>query len=340
MRRFLIVRLSSLGDILHSSFLIENIKNNVPQAEIDWIVESRFEHIVRQFQGIHQVYSLPLDKENFSLKTIIGTIFSLRKKKYDVILDPQGLLKSGLLVKLSRSDQKLGFNCKEAREGSWLFYKDKIDVSGLTNIVDKNLALLKQLNFQVSSNASPRFRITLEAQGYVDEQLKNMGLTHCPIILVNPWAAYPTKKLPEDITLALLNRLKNLNDSVPVLMSGPKQWSMAKKTAKKAGVPLQFRTNLKQLPALIHRCSKYIGVDSGPSYLSGMLGKPTLILFGPTTAKRQAPPLPNLKWIYSDYDCPIIKSGEIKTPYRCLKKNCADPKCMKTYQVEKILIEF
>ncbi|BBM88877.1 hypothetical protein COTS27_00564 [Spirochaetota bacterium] len=154
--KYAIVRLSSMGDILHTSPLIRSIKNfhaaQREQTEITWIVEERFYSVVEHFNEVDKIIAIPLPRR-FNLQTgwkFLKTLCdrtlwkTLRTDHYDVILDPQGLLKSALIAFLMKSRLRIGFDATNSRELSHLFYHVKVRTYH-ENIIDKNLDLLTPL---------------------------------------------------------------------------------------------------------------------------------------------------------------------------------------------------
>src|SRR3989338_6075919 len=134
--KFLIVRLSSLGDVIHTLPLVNKLRQNYPDAQIDWLVGEKGHEVLSLIKEIDNVYLL-----NFK------NIFLIQKQKYDYVIDVQGLFKSAFLSKLSLGKTVIGF--KNTRELADILYDKKIDVGSLfktdKHIVDLNLSLIDDL---------------------------------------------------------------------------------------------------------------------------------------------------------------------------------------------------
>lgn len=324
--------MSSLGDILHSMVIAKPLKE--AGYRVTWAVERRFKSVLSVFPDVDEVIAIDLKETSFSLKSFLEARAFLKKEVYDAVIDVQGLMKSALVTFFARSKVKIGFAFSNARELSYLFYGRRVEVSHLPNILDKNLELLSALNISIPPIPSYHIRIN-EAYRAKVEGFFYFADFGSKKVLVNPWAGFYTKELPEAVLFDLLKELKRKGVN-PVLMYGPDEKERAKRVAEKAAVRLQPETSFEELFALIDYFDEYVGCDSGPSFIASMLGKKTLLLFGPTNALRQAPVAPRVKILYSDYECPIVKKEPVLTPYRCLKKECKDPLCMKRYEGRKI----
>ena len=342
----LVIRLSSLGDILHSSVILNPIKKKFPNSTISWLSEKRNFSILATIREIDKIYSIDNDFDllNFSqkIKEIFSLMKKIRKQKYDYVIDIQGLFKSGVLTFLSKAKFKIGFSKSNSREFSYFFYNQRIKTKFIQNIFLKNLKLLegmkiKELEFK---RTFPNFKIpsnNSKINGYLSGLEKQKKW-----VLINPWSSFKNKNIPTRNLNLIIKKLNVTYQIKPLLIySASKELAKLKEMARKTFFFIVPKMNLLELMYLIKKSNLYLGVDSGPSYISFLLKKKTIILFGPTNLNRQAPPgdFNHLEKIYSSYDCPIIKKEPILTAYRCLNRNCLNNLCMKKYTPSSIPLE-
>ena len=333
-----IVRLSSLGDVLHTLPMVAKLKKQFPQSHITWFVEKEFSSVLTLCKEIDQVIPIPLKEwgKKWWQKKTWKQIHSFKKKirqlNLDISIDPQGLLKSGVIVHFIKAPKRIGFTRDNVKELNFLFNNIKVFSKNEVNIIYKNLLLLTPLfsNGNHQEIARVRFNIPKKANDKVKQFLFPLKLKKK--VLVNPWSAVLLKELPFQPLKNLCEQLYQKNNNKPILMFGPKEENMAKEYANSIPVYLSPNTNLTEAIALIDNCDEYIGVDSGPTHIAALLNKPTTILFGPTNAKRQSPNFENVQAIYSHYDCPTIKKSPIMSSYRCAIKNCSNNLCMQNFQ--------
>ena len=339
--RICIVRLSSLGDILHSLPLVPLIKSRYPRSHLSWVVESRYVSALRPFPQIDEI--IPLDfealKKNWFRPQIWLAVWrrarELGKSGIDVSIDSQGLFRSALVTAFLRAPKRIGFSFRHSREWSWLFYNTRPAMGKEINVVKKNIRLLQGIDIRTEELPRPVCVLSKEAIKFVDDFLRPLKPKF--LVLVNPWSSVPNKCLPLPNLEDLIRGLVATYGEKPILMFGPGEEKKARRLAQDLPVHLQPPTSLERLYALIQRADVYFGCDSGPTYISALLGRPTICLFGPTNSHRQAFPYANLKSLYSSYDCPIIHSPPIRPPYRCLDKRCGDNQCMKKYESAPII---
>ncbi len=334
-----IIRLSSLGDILHTLPLVARLKKDLPQAHITWIVEKDFSPLLTLCKEIDEIITVPLKewRNNWWQKKTWKHVVAFKKKlsclDLDITIDPQGLFKSGIIASFIKAPKRIGFSIDNSREFNFLFNNIKVRSKNEINIIYKNNLLLTPLSIQHPQEITlPSFNLPKADEGKIKQFFFSLNLKKK--VLVNPWSAVKLKELPFEPLKHLCEQLYQKNASPPILMFGPKEKAIAKKYAKLIPVHLGLKTSLTEAASLINNCDEYIGVDSGPTYIAALLNKPTTILFGPTNDKRQSPYFDNVKTVYSSYDCPTVKSSPIVSPYRCAIKKCPNNLCMKNFKFQ------
>ncbi|MEO0266395.1 MAG: glycosyltransferase family 9 protein, partial [candidate division WOR-3 bacterium] len=153
-KKILIVKPSSLGDIVHSLPFLNAINMHFPQAEIHWLIASAFKDLLEGHPMIYKLWIIRKDdwkrirRLNKTIGELRGLFKDLKKERFDLVIDLQGLLRSGLLTFATASPIKIGFN--EAREGSRLFYSHRVEVGKNVHAVDRYLKIAKFLGCDIS----------------------------------------------------------------------------------------------------------------------------------------------------------------------------------------------
>ncbi len=334
--KILIIKPSSLGDIIHSLPFLKAIKDTFREAEVEWVISKNLEGILQGHPLISKLIVFDKDSwknpENISktIKETIQFIKTLRSEYYDMVIDLQGLLRSGLITSLVRSPVKAGF--KHAREGGWLFYNKKVSVNGALHAVDKSLEVAKALGAKTEKAEFPL---------YVDELAKKKVKRLIPdlheYIVIVPSARWETKKWPSERFGALIPEL-----SVPSVITGSTadRQTVQQVTASSGGrgIDLCGKTDLKELTVLIAGAKVLISNDSGPLHIGTALGVPVVALFGPTDPMRTGP----YGWSGNSVKAGDRKIKVIRSPVSCspcFKKKCSEPLCMSGISVETVLKE-
>jgi heptosyltransferase-1 len=336
MMKILIIKPSSLGDIIHAIPLLKVLGDTFSKAQIDWVISKNLSEILRGNPLINRL--IVFDKDSWkkpgnlfeSTKEIIKLAKTLRSEHYDIVLDLQGLLRSGLLTFFSDSPLKIGF--RNAREGSKLFYNRKVNVNGVVHAVDRYLEVAKSLG---AKPEKIEFPIYIEDSDR--ENIKNLTGNISEYIVIAPSARWKTKRWPPESFGTLASKLP-----VPCFITGSSSDRIMVEHAIAAsngqGINLCGKTTLKGLAALIEGAKAVVCNDSGPLHIAAALKVPVVALFGPTDPEKTGP----YGWAGSgsvrEHD--YLKVIRTSIPCRpCFKKKCKDPKCMEEISVDTVLNE-
>lgn len=285
--KILIVKLSSLGDIVHSLPVLHLLREEYPNGEIDWLVGNKGYDFLKLMAGISNLYLFN-----------VSTINKLKSKKYDYIIDLQGLFKTGLISKLIGGKDIIGF--KNTREYADIFYNKKIDAGSLFNtnrhIVDLNLELVKELIVHKTLELNKiKFgipKITVCENSHISGMLKK------PSALVLPATTWASKMWPLNSFAELINELShNYNVIVSALKSDTKYLEPLFEELFCMGVSvhnLVGKTSIIDLIYLIQNVNLVIGLDSGGLHIAAAVkndyGAPHVIgIYGPTSIYRNGP---------------------------------------------------
>lgn len=292
MNSFLIVRLGSLGDLIHTLPAVAAIRRAYPDARIDWLVEPPHRGLLDLVPIVSDVVVL----KGRSAGGWFDTVRELRARRYNTAIDFQGLIKSAALARLSGARSVVGFDRAALREPlARLLYTNAPRVGEGRHVIDKNLAVVSALLEQtVTLRGSSREQAAIdfplrEVQSPALEAMRAQGIGK--FALVNPGAAWPNKRWPADRFGAIAAMLRNEHGLAPVVLWGPNERELAAAVVAASGgaAVVAPETQLPDLVALSREASFMISGDTGPLHIACAVGTPTVSLFGPTDFKRNGP---------------------------------------------------
>jgi heptosyltransferase-1 len=279
MPEMLIIKPSALRDIVHGLQVAASIKAQRPEWRISWIVRDIFAPLVRSCAAVDHVYVF---RRHEGARGFVETMREVRKKNFDLVLDFQGLLRTGLMTKWAHGKRKVGRS--DAREGAGFFYDEKVALP-LAGTASHVLEIL--LQFCPVVGAEPRLAGPLRFR-----ELERLNLSFMeprkgqrPILLF-PDSGQSNKKWPGYVQLtALLIR----EGGRKVVWAGNNYLPCKESFPDGSFLNLTGNTSLTSLPALLGRSGWVISNDSGPMHLSAAMGLRTIGLFGPTDPRQYGP---------------------------------------------------
>lgn len=338
--RILILKPSSLGDIIHTLPLVHCLKRSWPDCHIGWVVQEAFARIPENDPAVDTVHTINIPSTSDpgsgmlafipAFKATRKTIADLRTvfqaAPYDVILDLHASLRSGLLGRANPNGKRFGF--EGARELNTFFQDQLIKVPPDTvHALDKNLLFGEQLGCSV---AQEDFFLTggEVAERRISAILAGYGVSSGDkLVYIHTTARWETKFWFPERWAKLADELIE-KKGVKIVFGGSrndKEYISAIE-AKMAKTPIVVagRCNLAETSALIGRCSVYAGLDSGPMHMAAMAGVPVVVLFGPTHPERVGP--------YGVAHV-IIKGGNLDC-LGCRKRTCREMTCMESIETD------
>src|SRR5579862_3334872 len=265
MRRFLISRLSSLGDVVCSLPAAAALKDGVPGAHVTWVVDERFEGVVRCCSAIDEVV---VWKRHGAIGVVRDALFAPWQRKdiaYEAALDLQGLLKSALVVGKVRATNKVGYH--RQREGSALFSQRVLPDPSSIHVVDQYVDVARAVG-GIADRAE--FRLVPDNEATVSVRAYLNGFSSTAFIAVNPGSAHDWKRWPVDHFAALIDELP-----VPVVLIGSRGETGAYEIIERCrSTPLNLtgRTTIPELIALIGMAKAHVGGDTGTTHIAAALG--------------------------------------------------------------------
>ncbi len=284
-RRFLIVRLGSLGDIIHTLPAAAALRDSFPDAQIDWVVESKWRAILEGNSDLNRVICL----ERGRASGVVATVKSLRSGNYTCAIDFQSLYKSALLAFASGANERLGFDRKYAREGlAALFYTRRIHPSG-AHKVEHNLALAAAAGAAMPKAARFTLPALAEAEEWADRKLA--GLEAKGFYVLSPGGGWRSKCWPTERYGDLHREISTQLGLQGIVSFGPGEENLADEVAAASGLraPIALEMDLPHLMAALRRAKFLVAADTGPLHLASALGTPVVGLFGPTDPARNGP---------------------------------------------------
>jgi lipopolysaccharide heptosyltransferase I len=284
--RFLVVRLTALGDILHTVPAVAALRAGHPEAQIDWVVERKWAPVLEGSLALHEV--IPFDRR--SVWGAIECVQRLRENRYTCAIDFQGLYKSSILAALSGAPRRIGFDRAWAREeGAAMLYTERVVPAG-RHVAELNYSLSERAG--ASRPAAPEYPLRVPAGGAasVRSRLQDLGITG-EYIVVGPGGSWRAKCWPPERYGEFCREFaKNYSMSI-VVVQGPGEKSIVEAVLRAAAParPAVLATTIEELMGLLAHARCLVAADSGPLHLAAALGTPVIGLYGPTDPARNGP---------------------------------------------------
>lgn len=327
--RILIVKLSSIGDIVHTLPALAAMGRALPDARISWVADQRSAEILRGNTMIDRL--IEIDTRSLRGGSIIETILldtakqvrELRDEDYDVAIDFQGLLKSATITKLSRARSRFGFNRVDLREPAarMLYSSTSGPVGNRVHVIRKNLALAAAAVGISVPDSQFEFPIETEAEHRAEAATLIRELGHEQFALLNPAGGWVTKLWHPEKFGELADRLWNEFQLPSIVATGPDESQLAARVAatNRSGKLIIAHPSLKGFYELARQAKIYVGGDTGPTHLAVAAGSPVVGLFGPTEWWRNGSPNP---------DDVCVERTDITCRVDCHRRTCSNWICM------------
>ena len=318
MNSFLIVRLGSLGDVVHGIPVVAALRQEFPTSRIDWMVDPRYVELLNLVVGLDRRIGVDprAVKRGRARQRFRETLRELRHTGYDAAIDLQGLLKSAMLARSIRARRTIGFPRKHLREPlARLFYTDAPDPGDATHVIYKNLSLLAPL--QVTDR---RVRFPLEIpRTATSQQIINRFEGH-DYTLINPGAAWPNKRWPPARFGAVAALIAREFGWRSLVLWGPGEQELAHEVVATSGGAAEISppTTITDLFGVARTARLMISGDTGPLHIAGAVNTPIVALYGPTRPERNGP------WGLSDvalsrvHQCSCLYERKCRKAERCI----------------------
>ncbi|EKD75736.1 MAG: hypothetical protein ACD_44C00036G0011 [uncultured bacterium] len=322
--KVLIIKMSSMGDVLHALPALTDAARVFPEIKFDWVIEENFQEIPRWHFAVNEVILFPWRRirKKFLSKYFFEELekfkLKLQKEKYDFIIDAQGLLKSGWVAFLAQG-LRCGYDFQSSREpAASFFYQKKFFIDKMQHAITRTRKLFSSVLNYSYQDSLPDFGI-LENKIFQFKKKQEK-----PYVVFLHGTTWKTKLWPENHWIELAKRLNKQGLSIKLVW-----WTeLEKKRALRiqeniSDVDVLDKQNLHQMAELFFNAAMVVSVDTGLAHLASVLGVPCISLYGPTDPKRTGTLGKNQIQLHSQFKC---------AP--CLQKVChysgfrkTDPPC-------------
>lgn len=288
----LIIKPSAIGDIITAIPALHELRKAYPKAKISWLVRSEYAGLIESHPDLDGL--LIFDRKllgKFFTRAGLAGIFKfvkkLRSQNYDLVIDMQGLFRTGLFSWLTRSSNRIGSSC--AREGATLFYTNKISppVESI-HVVDVYLEMVEFLT-QQKSKAVFSLGSNREDERFILDLLKNESVYENDFVVLIPAASVDSKCWPAQNFAEIADYVSQKYEMDVVLIGTESEKDGLDEVVEKASsrvINLAGKTNLSQLIELLRKSKLVVSNDTGPGQIAQASDVATLILFGHTNPKR------------------------------------------------------
>lgn len=324
--RLLIVKLGAIGDVVHTLPALAALRRAMPQCYLAWVVErggaAKLLTDNPCLDELVEVDTRGWRKDLTGRETraaIRAAVVKLRRAKFDVALDFQGLMKSGVIARLSGAPRRIGFASDALREpaSAWLL-TEQVRVDDWDHIIKKNFALVAHLGCSVDGPYQFPIGLSREDESFAEEQIGKCGGR---VAILNPGGGWPTKLWSPSGFAAIADRLFEAYGWRSVVTYGPGEEALAAAVVNqsRSGAVEMLASTLKQFFALSRRAKLFVGGDTGPMHLAAAAGAPVVALFGPTPARRNGP--------FAAEDV-VVERFDLDCRTDCFRRSCSHTSCM------------
>lgn len=331
--RIAIIKLSALGDIVHTIPAFHILRSRYPLARISWFAESTGALLLKQFEGIDEI--IPVNLKNGSISHKLKNLRQILREfrgKFDLVIDFQGLIKSAALSWLLDC-KTIGFHNSNLRERTArFFYTQKatpFDES--CHVVYKNIHLVKQLfSIEPSENTNNIYPLTYPVKDSfpspnLDAFLKQHNLKEKQFVIFNIGGGWESKILSFQQNIEVLSKIKNRYNTI-ILWGNEREKKAAELLTQLTHIPISEFFDFADLIRFIRMAKLVVTADTLAMHLADAVGTPSVGIFGPTSPHRNGSLL--------SLSIPI----QINLPCRfCYKKKCAKMDCITKIKTESIV---
>lgn len=353
--KILLIKLSAVGDVVHTLPVLNKLRRRYPNAQIDWLVTPAIGELLRHHPALNNVIDFSRRSGAPPWAALAGyarLARSLRAAAYDLAIDLHSQSRSAVLAYATRAPVRIGFDRERrevwansryvtsdfrkhawqgAREGAWLFYTHHIPLPTMdVHVIDHYQSVGALLGF-ASGPTDFSFRIPLTARERVEALLGERGVGAARPVIIAPRGNWETKRWPDESSAELARHFMQRGQPV-VLVGAPRERAVGESIARLAPgiVDLTGETTLSELAALIDRAALCIAHDSGPLHLAVALGRPVVALFGPSDPVWAGP---------YHRDNAVVRAGLPCSPcyLRRLQSCTHEHACMETLSVPAVI---
>ena len=322
-QRVLIIKPSAIGDIVHALPVLPRLRKLWPSAKISWLVAPAGAALIERHPLLDEV--IPFERGRYggwynpaAMWELVQFLYQLRRRKFDVVIDLQGLFRSAWISLASGAPRRVGFS--NAREFAPWFYTDLVDCSWKhDHAVERYLKIAGALGCP-DGPVEFCFAVDEEDRRFIAE-LVSPGMKYAVLMPGTNWA---TKRWPIERFAQLAGILKERLGLESIVAGGAGDGELARQIPAKLN--LVGKTNLRQIVALLERASLVVANDTGPMHVAAALGVPLVAPYGPTDPARTGP--------YGRQDS-VIRLNLPCSP--CYSRTCSHRSCLEWLEIEPVI---
>jgi lipopolysaccharide heptosyltransferase II len=339
-RRFLVLRLGAVGDVIRTLPAIKALKEYYPTSHIGWVVEEPSKALLESQPEIDEVILFPRKRWTEGIKSagkmfttmgeVLGFVKDLQRQKFDTALDFHGILKSGLLSFFSGASWRIGYDRRSSKESNFLFSNVKVKLQeDRVSRYQRNFSLLRGIGLEVNGFRQG-LHVPKKDQEYVESFFNRLSIpAKSPLIAIHPGTSSKTsykRWMPNQYSQLADRLIRELGASV-IFTWGPKELKWVEdiqKEMKEASILAPETESLTQLGEVYRRCCLYVGGDTGPTHIASFMRIPVVVIYGPTDPIINEPLGPHRK-VRREVGC---------NP--CRNRSCRELTCLKAVTVDDV----
>ncbi len=291
--RILIVKLSAVGDVVHTLPALHALRRHLPNAHIGWVAHPGPANLLEGHPEIDELILLPRRPAQYGGLSGFRSLVKKLKSDgagWDWAIDFQGLTKSGLVALISGATERVGFGNKASRELNSLLINHRVFTKS-SQVIQMNMELLKPLGVPSNTPADAIFPCTDEDNDYIRRWLASAGLVGERFLILDPFAGWETKLWPVSHWTETARLAREKLGLRSIIFHGPEERTRAAQLlATIPGSVLPPETSLRQYVALLcQSATAMVAADTGPMHIAAALGIPVVALYGPSDRHRNSP---------------------------------------------------
>jgi heptosyltransferase-3 len=289
-KKILVIKVRAIGDVLLSTIVLKNLRHHFPDAQIDFLTEPASREVLEGNTAVDNI--VIFDRANDGP---VAFLWSLRSRHYDLVIDLFGNPRTALMTYLSRARHRVGYEFRGRRYAYNILVRPR---GGEVHNTEFNLDALRAIGIEIVDHEIP-FSISKVEEDYADSFVREHRLNGKLVVALNPNGSWYTKRWGVGKFAMLGDRLVEQDKAKVLLLWGPGELEDARRIQGMMRFPtiISPKTSLKQLGALLKRCSLLVSNDAGPMHLAAILSVPTLGIYGPTNPHFQGPVGKKTSWV-------------------------------------------
>ena len=338
-KNILIIRLSSIGDVLKCTVTIDKLRKRFPQAKLTWLVETKSQGVLVGNPHIDEL--IVWDRKEWSRQArqtrnylrfaqqLLNFVGEIRARRFDLVVDLHGLPRSGMVSFLSGAPYRVCYDRARKKSHLWSNIRVTPDKKQDNTVMQHYAGLLRVLGIEIA-DLKMQMPILPDDEGFAQQFMTNNRLTPGGFIIINPATSWQSKCWPSEYYAQLADRIIETYQLSVLVTGGPADAALCQQIIDQMrNQPINAcgQTTLRQLAAIIKNASLFISGDTGSLFIAEAVGTPTLSMFGPTDPDWHAPQGENH----------VALSTRLCT---CDKSFCENPICLTKLTPEKVWDEF